>query len=260
MGRRDEPDLDELSKLLRRLETMEARPSPKAHAKQRRTRRSRKPNMSAPCAVPRPPKSPTAAADLHTMYVRIVHAIANRRREDHPVVEHLGDRHRRRDGGRGVVGRRRRTGAVDRRPAERGERRLTFYAPGDRPVHAAADPGASAPAVQPATDTAPTNAQSLLQRADVYLRGGKPGEARVVLEQAAQLGSGVAALTLGAMYDPGRPHNSAISGLRPTRPWRVPGTSGPRTSASPRQTTAWRNSPRDDADGVIGPRGRTARS
>ena len=43
-----------------------------------------------------------------------------------------------------------------------------------------------------------------MQRADFYLRSGKPGEARVVLEQAAQLGSGVAALTLGAMYDPGR--------------------------------------------------------
>jgi TPR repeat protein len=43
-----------------------------------------------------------------------------------------------------------------------------------------------------------------LQRADFYLRSGKPGEARVMLEQAAQLGSGVAALTLGAMYDPGR--------------------------------------------------------
>ncbi|MEI9899411.1 MAG: hypothetical protein WDN31_03925 [Hyphomicrobium sp.] len=50
------------------------------------------------------------------------------------------------------------------------------------------------------------NADALLQRADSYLRNGKPGEARVVLEQAARLGSGIAALTLGAMYDPGRGH------------------------------------------------------
>ena len=43
-----------------------------------------------------------------------------------------------------------------------------------------------------------------MQRADIYIRRGKPGEARSSLEEAAKLGSGVAALTLGAMYDPGR--------------------------------------------------------
>ncbi len=53
-----------------------------------------------------------------------------------------------------------------------------------------------------------------MQRADVYLRSGKPGEARVVLEQAAQLGSGVAALTLGAMYDPGRATQFTNLGLK----------------------------------------------
>ena len=71
------------------------------------------------------------------------------------------------------------------------------------------------PTVRPGADTmSPTNAQPLLQRADSYLRGGKPGEARVVLEQAARLGSGVAALTLGAMYDPGRAAQFSNLGLK----------------------------------------------
>jgi TPR repeat protein len=43
-----------------------------------------------------------------------------------------------------------------------------------------------------------------LQRADLYIRNGRLAEAREVLEQAAKYGSGVAALTLGAMYDPTR--------------------------------------------------------
>ena len=67
----------------------------------------------------------------------------------------------------------------------------------------------------------PTNAQALLQRADFYLRSGKPGEARIVLEQAAQLGSGVAALTLGAMLILVVPPSSATSRSRPIRPWHV---------------------------------------
>jgi TPR repeat protein len=86
-----------------------------------------------------------------------------------------------------------------------GERRLTFYAPAEPGgVSQRSDGKAATPAVRSGPDTPPTSAQALLQRADFYLRSGKPGEARVVLEQAAQLGSGVAALTLGAMYDPGR--------------------------------------------------------
>jgi hypothetical protein len=50
----------------------------------------------------------------------------------------------------------------------------------------------------------PADTQILLQRADLHIRRGRLSEARETLEQAARLGSGVAALTLGAMYDPNR--------------------------------------------------------
>lgn len=50
----------------------------------------------------------------------------------------------------------------------------------------------------------PNETESLLQRADVHIRNGRPTQARALLEQAAKNGSGVAALTLGAIYDPTR--------------------------------------------------------
>jgi hypothetical protein len=50
----------------------------------------------------------------------------------------------------------------------------------------------------------PTETESLLQRADMHIRNGRPTQARALLEQAAKDGSGVAALTLGAIYDPTR--------------------------------------------------------
>ncbi len=80
-----------------------------------------------------------------------------------------------------------------------GARRLTFYAPAGQGT--GATPAAHS---EPETPLPPAEAQPLLKRADGYLREGKPQEARSVLEQAARAGSGVAALTLGAMYDPGR--------------------------------------------------------
>jgi hypothetical protein len=73
--------------------------------------------------------------------------------------------------------------------------RLSFVAP----------PEPAAPASRPVS--APEqhgNTQTLLQNADIYIRRGNLVEARRSLEEAAKLGSGVAALTLGAMYDPTR--------------------------------------------------------
>ena len=217
MGRREEPDLDELSKLLRRLETMDAAPK----------------NESAR-------KAETDEAQPQAEYVGALRGAAHakvsdgrsgpaydtrsyRAQESQPSVE----KNAKSSSTSAIV-----IGAVTAAAVSSvivaglvlwtggqqsdGERRLTFYAPTE-PARAAQRPdaGAAAPAARPATDTAPpTNAQALLQRADVYLRGGKPGEARVVLEQAAQLGSGVAALTLGAMYDPGRATQFTNLGLK----------------------------------------------
>jgi TPR repeat protein len=95
-----------------------------------------------------------------------------------------------------------------------GASRLTFYAPTEQT--GANRPSAAEPAARPdaATAPAPVNAQQLLQRADTYLRNGKPEDARLVLEQAARAGSGVAALTLGAMYDPGRVAQFANLGIK----------------------------------------------
>ncbi len=216
MGRRDEPDLDELSKLLRRLETMDAAPK---HESARKAETDEAQPQAEYVGALRG-AAPAKVSDGRSGPAHDVRSY--RARDSQPTVEKTT----RSSSTSAIV-----IGAVTAAAVSSvivaglvlwtggqqsdGERRLTFYAPGE-PARATQrpDPGASAPAVQPATDTAPTNAQALLQRADVYLRGGKPGEARVVLEQAAQLGSGVAALTLGAMYDPGRATQFTNLGLK----------------------------------------------
>lgn len=204
MGRRDGPELDELSKLLRRLETMEVAP---------RQESARQPEP--------------AAAQPQAEYVGALRGAAPAKvSDDRRASSQNNGAHR---GLGALVARSSSTTAIvigattaavvssavaaglvlwingsDGQKRE-GERRLTFYAPAEPSgVSQRPDGNATTPAVRSGTDTSPTTAQALLQRADVYLRSGKPGEARVVLEQAAQLGSGVAALTLGAMYDPGR--------------------------------------------------------
>jgi TPR repeat protein len=209
MGRRDEPELEELSKLLRRLETMEVAP---------RQESTRQPEPDA--------------AQPQAEYVGALRGAApakvsdDRRGSSHDKGAHRGlDAQSRADGNvrsssttaivigattAAVVSSVVAAGLVlwingSGGQKSEGERRLTFYAPTEPSgVSQRSDGNATTPAVRPGTDTSPTNAQALLQRADFYLRSGKPGEARIVLEQAAQLGSGVAALTLGAMYDPGR--------------------------------------------------------
>jgi hypothetical protein len=213
MGRRDEPELDELSKLLRRLETMEAapkhesarQPEPEPQAEYVGALRGAAPAKfseggSGPAYDARsyrahaaqPSTQKTGSSSTSAIIIGAVTAAA----VSSVIVAGL------------VLW----TGGSQ----SDGERRLTFYAPTE-PTRATQRPdtGAAASAVRPAIEAVPaTNAQALLQRADVYLRTGKPGEARVVLEQAAQLGSGVAALTLGAMYDPGRATQFTNLGLK----------------------------------------------
>ncbi len=229
MGRRGEPELDELSKLLRRLETMEvcAQAGERAQSPSPMLR-SRRPNMSAPCAALRPPKFPMTGADH-------AHDKACASGARRAVVEPTGTRSSSSTSAI-VIGAT--TAAVvssvvvaglvlwingSGGQKSEGERRLTFYAPAE-PSRVSHETRRQAPLPRrsgPVRIRPPTNAQALLQRADFYLRSGKPGEARIVLEQAAQLGSGVAALTLGAMYDPGRATQFSNLELKADPTWHV---------------------------------------
>lgn len=201
MGRRDEPQLEELSKLLRRLETMEVSP------KQENTHKA-EPDVAQPEAE----------------YVGALRGAApakvsdDRRRSSYDTrdARSPADKSARSSSTTAIViGAT--TAAVVSSAVAAGlvlwtsgggqdsqiDRRLTFYAaPEPSAASRKSDLRSASQGTRSGADT--TNAQALLQRADAYLRSGNPGEARIVLEQAAQLGSGIAALTLGAMYDPGR--------------------------------------------------------
>lgn len=204
MGRSDEPQLEELSKLLRRLETMEVAPKQDSSHKQE-------------------PEKP------QTEYVGALRGAAPARgpEDGRGEISYAkgGDAQTAvRSGGNSAIIVGATTAALvssivavgllllTSGGQKEGDRRLTFYAPADP----AAAPRAPAPAAQPANVPAGpgTDVQPLLQRADYYLRSGNPDQARVALEQAAQQGSGVAALTLGAMYDPGRAAQFANLGLK----------------------------------------------
>jgi hypothetical protein len=208
MGRSDEPQLEELAKLLRRLETMEVAPKHESNHKPE----PEKPQAeyvgalrgAAPARAPEERRGEAAPGKGLSPY----RALEPQARPD------TGARFA---GTTAVV-----IGATTAAlvssvvavslltltsggPKDEGERRLTFYAPAAPSASPASNAAPSSPARHAAvTAPAPADVQPLLQRADDYLRNGKPDEARVVLEQAAQAGSGVAALTLGAMYDPGR--------------------------------------------------------
>lgn len=200
MGRRDEPKLDELQRLLRRLEYMEvdksSEPSQKAAAEtaapaggyvgalrgaptidnsEPRLPAERERDAYSPADPPGGSRSAsTASVVIGATTAAVVSSI---------VVVGLLLWTQGKQGGR------------DSDP-----QRLNFVAPleGGQPLGATQPADSAAPA-GPAADT-----QSLLQRADVHIRNGRLSEARELLEQAARLGSGVAALTLGAMYDPTR--------------------------------------------------------
>jgi TPR repeat protein len=90
-----------------------------------------------------------------------------------------------------------------------------IYTPSAAPDPVPADDSrAGAPATPPAEPTAPgpqssdvaetPDAGTLQKRAGLLIQGGNLVDARHLLERAAALGSGAAALTLGATYDPAR--------------------------------------------------------
>jgi TPR repeat protein len=201
MGRRDEPELDELSRLLRRLETMDA------------------PKQAAPRKV-----EPESSGE----YVGALRGAAPAKVGDVKRASEFDLRHAQSDeslprgntsNSKAIV-----VGAIvaavissitattmvlwsngDKRSEEG---RLSFYATKDQ---GEAHTGTNH---TPDQGRAADGPQQLLQRADTYLRSGKPDEARIVLEAAARAGSGVAALTLGAMYDPGRVSQFANLGIK----------------------------------------------
>jgi hypothetical protein len=216
MGRRDEPQLDELSKLLRRLETMEV--APKQESSRKAEPEDAQPQAEYVGALRgAAPAKVSDGRGVSTYDARPYRAHETQSPTDKPA--------RSASTSAIVIGAT--TAAVVSSVIVAGlvmwtsggqkneERRLTFYAPSE-PARTVQTPDpAGAPAARSGPDASrPTDAQVLLQRADSYLRSGKPGEARVVLEQAAQLGSGVAALTLGAMYDPGRATQFTNLGLK----------------------------------------------
>lgn len=195
MGRRDEPKLDELKRLLKRLETME--PGSKPEAPRKTT-----------------PEAPSAGSGYVGALRGGPSADGGEGRQPAPrdaVSDEYADetaagtRLPASSAASIVIGAT--TAAVvssiivvglllwangGEREKKSVEQRLTFVAP---------------PTTTGATDAATdqlAEAQSLLQRADGEIRGGNLSGARRLLEQAAKQGSGVAALTLGAMYDPAR--------------------------------------------------------
>ena len=202
MGRRDEPKLDELHRLLRRLEYMEvdkgAEPAQKAgpdaacqnpgyvgalrgaptmDTSQTRHAALEEPEiLEFPQQLERPRSTGTSSVVIGATTAAVVSSI---------VVVGLLLWIQGKEGGAGDVER----------------QRLNFVAPIDEGGKAL---GRSRSVIDSADPQPPADTQSLLQRADLYIRNGRLAEAREQLEQAAKLGSGVAALTLGAMYDPTR--------------------------------------------------------
>jgi hypothetical protein len=205
MGRRDEPKLDELQRLLRRLEYMEVDKTPELSQEPAPdTASSGSGYVGALRGAPtigttenrhysghelaaddasghaRPRSSGTASVVIGSTTAAVVSSI---------VVVGLLLWTQGRQGGKEAV-----------------SQRLNFVAPKehDGQLLGRSQPVESGVPVRQPDAAPPADAQSLLQRADVHIRGGRLSEARKLLEQAARLGSGVAALTLGAMYDPTR--------------------------------------------------------
>lgn len=209
MGRRDEPKLDELQRLLRRLECMEVDKASGSAQEAASDPASQAPGQ-APGYVGALRGAPTMDSKSDKAYA-----------EPEPdTLPAAGSPDRPRTSGTAPVVIGATTAAVvssmvvvglllwtqDKEGKEAKPQRLNFVTPLD-----ARDAGAgqSRPirSVDPAADpntAPPADTESLLQRADQRIRSGKLAEARALLEQAAKRGSGVAALTLGAMYDPTR--------------------------------------------------------
>lgn len=205
MGRRDEPKIDELQRLLRRLEYMEVD------------------KTSGSAQEPEPEAAPQAPGYVGALRGAPTFDDHSDKPYAEPESDALGshetaDRSRSSSTAPVVIGAT--TAAVvssmvvvglllwtqDKDGSKSAERqRLNFVAP----MEAGEDGGrqtrpvrSNAPAATP--DPSVPDTESLLQRADQHIRSGKLTQARSVLEEAARRGSGIAALTLGAMYDPTR--------------------------------------------------------
>jgi hypothetical protein len=200
MGRRDEPKLDELKRLLKRLETMEPGSRPEAPRKPAPEPHSPGPGSGYVGALRSGPSGDAGEARPHGP-----HEAAPDDYSEYSDETAAGTRLPASSAASVVIGAT--TAAVvssiivvglllwanGGQPEKKSvEQRLTFVAP-----TSSVDPSDASTAQL-------AEAQSLLQRADVEIRGGNLSGARRLLEQAAKQGSGVAALTLGAMYDPAR--------------------------------------------------------
>ena len=202
MGRRNEPKLDELKRLLKRLETMEVDSKLEGPRKQ-------------PAEVTQPASGYVGALrgavsvdDVDARGSASQHSGTYDSYDDDEELPRSSRSGQRSSGPASVV-----LGAAtaavvssvvaiglvlytaDKDKAGNVPNRLSFVAP----------PEPATPASRPVSGPEQNgDTQTLLQNADIYIRRGNLVEARRSLEEAAKLGSGVAALTLGAMYDPTR--------------------------------------------------------
>lgn len=198
MGRRDQPKLDELQRLLRRLEHMEVdkggEPSKKAAAEAASKSSGYVGALRGAPTVGDAGESP--AYDPYATEIDFDPGSSARQRSSSTASIVIGATTAAVVSSLVVVGLLLYTQGRDGKSTD--GQRLNFVVPMQKE---------EAPAVgrTPAGgSSSPSDAQNLLQRADVHIRNGRLSEARESLEQAAKLGSGVAALTLGAMYDPNR--------------------------------------------------------
>jgi hypothetical protein len=196
MGRRDKPKLDELQRLLRRLEYMEvdkgSEPSRKAVADSTAKNSGYVGALRGAATLEDPDEAAYAPLEPE---VDFDSGSAGRPRSSSTASIVIGATTAAVVSSLVVVGLLLYTQGKDGKSAD--GQRLNFVVP--MPNEGAA-PGRAPDGGSPS----PTDAQTLLQRADLHIRSGRLSEARELLEQAAKLGSGVAALTLGAMYDPNR--------------------------------------------------------
>jgi hypothetical protein len=215
MGRRDEPKLDELQRLLKRLEHMDV---DTADAPTRETTPSA--GSQGPGYVGALRGAPT------TLESKDAHSYSQREPATAAVLPYSSDSARSSSTASAVIGAT--TAAVvssmivvglllwtQGREGDKdaGPQRLNFVAPAGPDVSPLGRAQPAAPVSAPDAVASP-DTQNLLQRADQQIRNGRPSEARALLEAAAKLGSGVAALTLGAMYDPTRVAESGNLGVQ----------------------------------------------
>jgi TPR repeat protein len=207
MGRRDEPKLDELHRLLRRLEYMEVDKSPEPSQRASSDTAKQGPGyVGALRGAPTIESSPTRHSTKDEPEAIDFMEQSEKPRSSSTASVVIGATTAAVVSSVVVVGlllwMQGKEGGSAGKSAE--QQRLNFVAPVDRDERPLTRSPAVIESAVPSDPEPPADTQSLLQRADLYIRNGRLSEARELLEQAAKLGSGVAALTLGAMYDPTR--------------------------------------------------------